>query len=56
MGTAPEKPLSGFVLIVPYGIETKKENNGKSNNNVLIVPYGIETGDMGEPTAGREPC
>ena len=31
------------VLIVPYGIETKKEEAEIREAAVLIVPYGIET-------------
>ena len=33
----------GFVLIVPYGIETLKFFSSINCEKVLIVPYGIET-------------
>ena len=32
-----------FLLIVPYGIETLREDILAMGNNLLIVPYGIET-------------
>ena len=32
-----------FVLIVPYGIETRLQYNRSPVHIVLIVPYGIET-------------
>ena len=34
------------VLIVPYGIETRKGFTGSDEYRVLIVPYGIETTSM----------
>ncbi len=40
------------VLIVPYGIETRRKNKERDIAKVLIVPYGIETcslfGDLNE--------
>ena len=38
-------PLLGLfsLLIVPYGIETTKENYLIAASLLLIVPYGIET-------------
>ena len=35
--------ISTRVLIVPYGIETRKHQLGNICYIVLIVPYGIET-------------
>ena len=32
-----------YLLIVPYGIETKKYDSLYSYTLLLIVPYGIET-------------
>ena len=32
-----------FLLIVPYGIETKEEVDYEIEQQLLIVPYGIET-------------
>ena len=31
------------LLIVPYGIETRKKHLKRSAKGLLIVPYGIET-------------
>ena len=36
--------MQGFLLIVPYGIETLLQPLAKLFYNLLIVPYGIETG------------
>ena len=33
----------GFLLIVPYGIETADQRNNSEGDWLLIVPYGIET-------------
>ena len=38
--TAPE---NGFLLIVPYGIETPNNSVNSGGTILLIVPYGIET-------------
>ena len=32
-----------FLLIAPYGIETKQTNRNRFINELLIAPYGIET-------------
>ena len=40
------------LLIVPYGIETRKYISGKPHRTLLIVPYGIETQQTGG-TSGK---
>ena len=32
-----------WLLIVPYGIETRKTDRTEDSRELLIVPYGIET-------------
>ena len=39
-------PNNGFLLIVPYGIETARFMPRLQLLPLLIVPYGIETSDL----------